>query len=76
MKKARKPAKAAKAGKALKPAPPPATAAETAFRRAAAIRGDAVPLKEGQLPPGATHELEGYDKAGTPIIKRKRFSMS
>lgn len=28
------------------------------------------------LPPGATHEIVGYDKDGNPIVKRRRFSAS
>jgi hypothetical protein len=68
MKKARKPAKAVK-----KPASQ--AAAEEAFRRAAVARGDAVHSKDGKLPPGATFEIAGVDATGTPIIKRKRFSI-
>lgn len=37
-------------------------------------RGEAVPLGK-PLPPGATHEIIGYEADGTPILKRKRFSM-
>jgi len=69
MKKARKPAKA-KTSKTGRDA-----AAEAAFRRASVARGDAAPSNNGKLPPGATFELEGYDKTGTPVIKRKRFSI-
>jgi hypothetical protein len=67
-----KPAKAkpAQAGK-----PASHAAAEDAFRRAAVVRGDAVRCEDGKLPPGATHEMEGFDAAGTPVIKRKRFSI-
>ena len=50
-------------------------AAEAAFRRAAVARGDAVPAGAGTLPPGATFEIEGHDEKGTPILKRKRFSI-
>jgi hypothetical protein len=67
MAKARKPAKAKKSAAEL--------AAEDAFRRAAVTRGDAVRPKDGKLPPGATFEIEGVDEAGTPVIKRKRFSI-
>ena len=37
-------------------------------------RGEAAPLGK-PLPPGATHEIIGYEADGTPILKRKRFSM-
>lgn len=67
MTKARKPAKAKKSARE--------TAAEEAFRRAAVVRGDAVRTQDGTLPAGATHELEGFDETGTPVIKRKRFSI-
>jgi hypothetical protein len=67
MAKTRKPAKAKKSARER--------AAEAAFRRAAVARGDAVRASHGKLPAGATHELEGFDEAGTPIIKRRRFSI-
>jgi hypothetical protein len=67
MKKARKPAASKK--RAID------ETAEEAFRRAAVVRGDAVPSDNGELPPGATFELEGFDEKGTPVIKRKRFSI-
>ena len=67
MAKARKPAKAKK--------PAAVVAAEEAFRRAAVARGDAVRSKNGTLPPGATFEIERVDETGTPVIKRKRFSI-
>lgn len=37
-------------------------------------RGEAAPLGK-LLSPGATHEITGYEADGTPILKRKRFSM-
>ena len=37
-------------------------------------RGEAAPLGK-PLPPGATHEIIGYEANGTPILKRKRFSL-
>lgn len=66
----------AKARKAVKAKKSPAdVAAEEAFRRAAVVRGDAVRSKNGKLPPGATFEIESVDETGTPVIKRKRFSI-
>ena len=67
MAKPRKPGKSKKSASNL--------AAEEAFRRAAVVRGDAVRTKDGKLPPGATFEIESVDEAGTPVIKRKRFSI-
>ena len=38
-------------------------------------RGEAAPADAGgRLPPGATHEITGYDSEGKPILKRRRFS--
>lgn len=76
MKKARQPSKASAAAAPKPPAKPAAdTAAETAFRKATVVRGDAARSKNGKLPPGATFELEGFDESGTPVIKRRRFSI-
>jgi hypothetical protein len=36
-------------------------------------RGEAVPAGK-PLPPGATHEIVGYEPDGTPILKRNRYS--
>jgi hypothetical protein len=68
MKKTRKAA-------AKKKKPAATAAAEEAFRRASVIRGDAVRTKDGTLPPGATFEIERVDESGTPVIKRRRFSI-
>jgi hypothetical protein len=73
MPKARKPAEPARPGKPKKSVSD--LAAEEAFRRAAVARGDAVRSKNGKLPPGATFEIERLDETGTPVIKRKRFSV-
>ena len=49
-------------------------AAKQKFERGILTRGEAVP--EGTpLPPGATHEIVGTNADGTPILKRKRFSL-
>jgi|HubBroStandDraft_6_1064221.scaffolds.fasta_scaffold133915_2 hypothetical protein len=37
-------------------------------------RGEAVECGK-PLPAGATHEIVGHEPDGTPILKRKRFSM-
>jgi hypothetical protein len=39
-------------------------------------RGEAAePNEQGNLPPGATHEIIGRDKDGAPRVRRRRFSM-
>jgi hypothetical protein len=49
--------------------------AKEAFERGIIERGEAAPADEkGRLPPGATHEITGYDATGRPILKRRRFS--
>ena len=64
--------------------PPPQTPANEerlrkareAYERGLIERGEAAPADEhGKLPPGATHEIVGYDKSGKPILKRRRFSI-
>jgi hypothetical protein len=50
--------------------------AKEAFERGVIERGEAAPADDkGRLPPGATHEIVGYDENGRPILKRRRFSM-
>jgi hypothetical protein len=49
-------------------------AAKKKFEEGIISRGEAVPLGK-PLPPGATHEITSYEADGTPILKRKRFSM-
>jgi hypothetical protein len=45
------------------------------FERGVISRGEAAPADSaGRLPPGATHEITGYDSEGKPILKRRRFS--
>ena len=51
-------------------------AAEESFRRATVVRGDAATPVKGKLPPGATFSIEGTDETGTPVIKRRRFSIT
>ncbi len=49
--------------------------AEEAYMRGVLERGEAAPADaKGNLPPGVTHEIVGYDAAGRPILKRRRFS--
>jgi hypothetical protein len=49
--------------------------AREAYERGLIERGEAAPADEhGKLPPGATHEIVGYDNSGKPILKRRRFS--
>jgi hypothetical protein len=46
------------------------------FERGLLDRGEAAPLdKNGELPPGKTHEIVGYDEANRPILRRRRFSI-
>ena len=49
-------------------------AAKKKFEEGVISRGEAVPLGK-PLPPGATHVIVGYAANGTPILKRKRFSI-
>lgn len=50
--------------------------AQKKFSRDAYLRGEAKSLKEGKLEPGATFELHGFDEDGTPVITRRRFTVS
>jgi len=59
---------------------PRPTAAETAaakkkFEQGILARGEAVQAGR-PLPAGATHEIVGKDRDGSPILKRKRFSIT
>lgn len=68
------------AAKAVSSQLPPVSAAQAAaakkkFERGILARGEAVP-KGMPLPPGATHEIVGTARDGTPILKRKRFSIT
>src|SRR5262245_56822690 len=57
-----------------KATPEKMSAAAKKFVEGVLERGEAVPAGE-PLPPGATHEIVGVDKDGTPIIVRRRYSM-
>jgi hypothetical protein len=46
--------------------------AEGLLARGEAAEADA----DGELPPGATHEIVGYTKDGKPKLRRRRFSIS
>jgi hypothetical protein len=59
---------------------PPVSAAETAaakkkFEQGILARGEATQVGK-PLPAGATHEIVGKNRDGSPILKRKRFSMT
>jgi hypothetical protein len=59
---------------------PRVSAAETAaakrkFEQGILARGEAVQAGK-PLPAGATHEIVGRARDGSPILKRKRFSMT
>jgi hypothetical protein len=59
---------------------PPVSAAETAaakkkFEQGILARGEAMQVGK-PLPAGATHEIVGKKRDGSPILKRKRFSMT
>jgi hypothetical protein len=56
------------------PTPDEIKAAQKHFALSLVARGQAVP-KGTPLPPGATHEIVGYDDDGTPLVQRKRFSL-
>ena len=60
-----------------RPAPPaPAGPAEEHFVRGVLTRGEAaVPGPNGELPPGATHEIVGENAQGLPQIRRRRFNL-
>lgn len=48
--------------------------AEEAFIKGLIERGEAAKADEnGNLPPGATHEIVGVSPSGLPIVVRRRF---
>jgi hypothetical protein len=49
-------------------------AAKKTFDRGVLARGEASPAGE-PLKPGATHVIVGSQEDGTPLLKRKRFSL-
>jgi hypothetical protein len=50
-------------------------ASKKKFEQGILARGEAVQAGE-PLPAGATHEIVGKARDGSPILKRKRFSMT
>lgn len=49
--------------------------AEEDFVRGLVERGQAAKADEnGNLPPGATHEIVGVSESGVPIVVRRRFA--
>jgi hypothetical protein len=52
-----------------------AKAAQAKFEQGILARGEAVPAGQ-PLTRGATHEIVGTAADGTPVLKRKRFSLS
>ena len=52
-----------------------AKAAQAKFAQGILARGEAVPAGQ-PLTRGATHEIVGKTEDGTPILKRKRFTLS
>jgi hypothetical protein len=45
------------------------------FEEGVIVRGEAVAAGD-ELAPGATHEITGTRPDGTPVLKRKRFSVT
>lgn len=70
----KKPAKLRKPSDASKSAAAHKAADE--FARDLVVRGEAARKKKGKLPPGATHEIVGTEKDGTPKLRRRRFSLA
>jgi|SRR5215475_10380891 len=56
------------------PTPQQIKAAQRLYAQSLVARGQAVP-QGTPLPPGATHEIVGYDEEGAPLVRRKRFSL-
>ena len=50
------------------------TADEVLYVRGVLIRGEAARAKDGELPPGATHEIVEEPEDDLPVIQRRRFS--
>jgi hypothetical protein len=49
---------------------------EEAFVTGLTVRGDAAkPDKDGELPPGATHEIVEQRPGRLPKVRRRRFSL-
>lgn len=45
------------------------------FTRGVLTRGEAVKSQNGELPPGATHEIVEEKEGELPKIRRRRFSL-
>ena len=45
------------------------------FTRGVLTRGEAVKPQDGELPPGATHEIIESGQGELPRIRRRRFSL-
>lgn len=45
------------------------------FTRGVLTRGEAAKSQEGELPPGATHEIIEEKEGELPKIRRRRFSL-
>lgn len=50
------------------------TKEEELFVRGLLERGEAAKLEDGELPPGATHEIVEEKEGELPKVKRRRFS--
>ena len=56
------------------PSPDEVAAAQRKYVQGMVARGEAVEAGK-PMPPGATHQIVGYQPDGTPILKRVRFSL-
>jgi hypothetical protein len=54
--------------------PDQVAAAQRKYVQGMVARGEAVEAGK-PMPPGATHQIVGYEPDGTPILKRVRFSL-
>jgi hypothetical protein len=52
-----------------------ATAIKKRFVKGLLMRKEAAPMKNGELPHGATHEIVKHGD-GAPSVRRRRFSLS
>jgi hypothetical protein len=53
----------------------PAKREEEHFVRGLLRRKEAAKAKDGELPPGATHEIVEEPEGKLPTVKRRRFSL-
>jgi hypothetical protein len=74
------PTKSVAKGKKVTPGPTKGAAkaakAEAAFVRGLVARGEAAKVVDGQLPPGATHEIVEQKEGCLPSVKRRRFYLA